>query len=259
MARLPIQVEDGQIIEYGNGTDTEVWMAPQALSRQNPALAKFAASIYAMNLGGTTPLLNLGLDAATRLGLPERLPHGFRLRTDGGQVFTVDARNEPIDSTTGTRFIPVGRTDIPIDLPTATALVFPTQVPATTVATAEYSRYLVFYSCAEASFKADGEEISYRNFGDGVFEVGRKSKMKVTFDTMGFATPGDTILKLVRRLALSTTESIAVRYIPPDHDGYEFICEVKSDDRSSKVDAGYEAKFTYSVTKAPTPVDFTPS
>lgn len=259
MARLPIQVEDGQIIEYGNGTDTEVWVAPQTLSRQNPALQRFGALVYNLNVGGTTPLLNLGLDAATRIGLPERLPHGFRLVTDAGQVFTVDARNEPIDSATGTRFIPTGAVDVPIDLPTATTLLLPVRTPAATTSTIEYSRYLVFYSCAEASFKADGEEINYRNFGDGVFEVGRKSKMKVTFDTMGFATPGDTILKLVRRLALSTTESIAVRYIPPDHDGYEFICEVKSDDRSSKVDAGYEAKFTYSVTKAPVPVDFTPS
>lgn len=255
MARL--QIATTGLIDYKNGSDTEVWVSPVTLTSAQPTLTAFAANIYAMDLSVATPVLKLGLSATTRIGLDKRLPHGFRLKTADGQIFVVDASQFPIDDATSTRFVPEAATDVPIFLPTAAALTLGRVNTGYTAA--EYTEYLTFYSCAEATFKADGDEINYRNFGEGVYDIGRKSKMKLSFDTMGFVTPGDSILKVVRRCAISTTESLKILYIPPDDQALEFFCDVKSDDRSSKVDAGYEAKFSYAITKAPINIDLTPS
>lgn len=255
MARLPIATTG--LIDYKNGTDTEVWISPVSLTRAQPTPTTYAVNIYALDLVPAVPILKLGLSATTEIPLDRKLPHGFRIKTVDGQIFVVDASSYPIDDATSTRFVPITSKTIPIVRPTALTLTLGVANIAYTAA--EYVEYLTFYSCSEATFKADGDEINYRNFGEGVYDIGRKSKMKLSFDTNGFVTPGDSILKLVRRCAISTTESLKVLYIPPDDQALEFFCDVKSDDRSSKVDTGYEAKFSYAVTKAPVNIDLTPS
>lgn len=257
MARLPIATENNQLIDYKQGTDSEVWVSPTTLTKANPVLTSIGLTFYGLDLTGTTPLLQSGLAAGTPLPITERIAHGYRIKTADGQVFTVDASREPIDSATSTRFIPVGSTTIPIFRPNATALTFGAVTPTTTTAT--YSNFLSFYSVAEGGFKGEGDEVSYRNIGASPFEVSRKVKIKSTFETSGYVTPGDTILSLIKRLVSSTTESIAILYVDPADQAVSFVADVKSDDRSFKVDEGYMAKFSFSVTTEPRFIDLTPS
>ena len=62
MARLPIATENNTLIDYKQGTDTEVWVSPTTLTKLAPSLPVNAISIHNLNLAGTTPLLELGLN-----------------------------------------------------------------------------------------------------------------------------------------------------------------------------------------------------
>jgi hypothetical protein len=220
MARNAIALDDAS--NYFDGVESEVWLYNVNLTKAVPKIATvtFTVGAVAGALNATT---------LSTLALPRAIPKGQRFIT-GNSCFLV------------TEAALAGATSIKVSPLKST-------IAASTVIT--YLPMVPFYSVADATFKADGETITFRNFGAAPWALQAKTLLSGSFSLSGFVTKNDPGLPLIRNGLYLQDNWVYIQYIPPDDQAFGFYAYVKSGDNGTKVDEGYMNSFELVVSDVP--------
>jgi hypothetical protein len=248
-------VEPNDISQYSNGLDQEVWIHPTPLSAiyQKPITRAFSV----FNGSNTNPGLTSVMLASNSIGTPNpsAIPHGTRMITRDRQVLVVDASAQPLDATTGTRYVPVGSLELPIKA-TTRGMVYGAAAPNYTDVL--YADYLQMYSVESGDLDNTASAISYRNIQAGAYKVQAKQSIEGKLNLKGYTTRTDTMMRLLRRIANRTDQWVYIRLIFPDHECVEAPYHVLGNKRSFKVDDPYMCDFNFVMAGDPVIYDMTP-
>jgi hypothetical protein len=219
MARNAIALDDAS--NYFDGVESEVWIYRLNLTKTAPVVPTTTFTCAAAAANATT--ITLSTPATQPMSKGQRL-------IAGNACFMLDAAS----------------------LANATSLtVKPLRTAITAATVVTYRPMVPFYSVADATFKADGETITFRNFGAAPWALQAKTLLSGSFSLSGFVTKNDPGLPLIRNGLYLQDNWVYIQYIPPDDQSFGFYAYVKSGDNGTKVDEGFMNSFELVVSDVP--------
>jgi hypothetical protein len=245
MASLTTHTNPLDISQHYLGNNTEIWIGETVLTRVVPALTRRTLII---DPAASTPVPAGNASGAVAVPTTGRLYDRQRIVLPNNQVIMIDASGQPLDPAAGISYYPPGITNFAL-VPCVGAMVYP-------AGALPYENFVPFFSASEFTFKNTAGKVTFQNFGAGSQKISAKTSLEGTASTTGYVTRIDPALQTIRQVANSTTDRIKMRIIPPDGYGFEFVADVASDDRSSKVDEAYMAPIEFTIGSAVTLIDF---
>jgi hypothetical protein len=236
MTNLTTHTNPLDLSQYFLGNNTEIWIGETVLTRTAPALTRRTLIIDA---AAPTPVPAGNIAGAVAVPTTGRLYDRQRIVLPNNQVIMIDASGQPLDASTGTSYYPPGITSFAL-VPCIGPMVYPAGL-------LPYENFVPFFSASEFTFKNSAGKVTFQNFGAGNQKISAKTSLEGTSSTNGYVTRIDPALQTIRQVANSTTDRIKMRIIPPDGHGFEFVADVASDDRSSKVDEAYMAPIEFTI------------
>jgi hypothetical protein len=251
--------------QFFSGEQTEVWIGTEVLTPQNP---KPTMSLIGFQTGGApvnneigTVNVKTGLQNGSSILIPAAA-NNYRFVLPSNQVVVVDASDRPITPGTGTRrwlseTATSNGTTRKCKPLVSTLLSGGSSTPSTTETT--YIDMLPLYSVSSGSFDSSTSGTKkFRNVGDGAYATLGKKDLEGKIDLSGYVCRDDSMRRILRQAASSTTKFVYVRMIFPDQEGIECFCEVTSAKRPFETDAEYKGDYSLVLKGSPTFIDFTP-
>lgn len=227
MALNPI-INDS-IANYFNGIASEIWICPTLLDLNTPAITAAPITVTALAAISATSLTVTATTAAFKRG-------ARFVSADGLRCFMLSA-----DAASGVTALPV--------------FALKSSIPASTICAA--SALLPVFSVSEATFKADGDIISFRNFGAGAFVIQSKTKLSGSVDLNGYVTKGDAGMALLRSAARQSGVYTYLELVNPDDSVTACYVHIKSYEDKKKADDPYMITISGVVASNPAFLDYT--